>query len=237
MRFAAFLVVLILWSSAVFAAEIRFPQLTGRIVDNAHLLDEATKARLEQNLAAQEDKTGQQLVIVTVPDLQNVPIEDFGYRLGRHWGIGEKDKDTGALLIVAPKERQVRIEVGYGLEGTLTDAASSVIINRLMLPQFKKGDFNSGIAQGTQAILSMIDDPQAAKKIMVQSKQEKQGIPIGLIIFLVLLFWLLRRSGGRGSILGPLIFSTMMNRGGGFGGGGFGGGGGSFGGGGASGRW
>ena len=106
----------------VSAAEPSFPALTGRVVDDAHILDAAARAAIERKLAAFETKSGRQVVVATLPSLQGYEIEDYGYRLGRHWGIGEKGSNNGALLIVAPNERRVRIEVGYGLEGTLTDA-------------------------------------------------------------------------------------------------------------------
>src|SRR5208282_4771954 len=98
-----------------------------------------TQSELSDMLATHEGATGEQVVVVTLPSLQGYSIEDFGYQLGRTWGIGQKDKNTGALLIVAPNEHKVRIEVGYGLEGKLTDAQSSVIINRDILPEFRRG--------------------------------------------------------------------------------------------------
>ena len=104
------------------ACALTFPALTGRVVDEAGILDPATKATLEQKLSDFETKTTGQLVVVTLKSLQGTSIEDYGYQLGRHWQIGQKEKNTGALLIVAPNERKVRIEVGYGFEGTLTAA-------------------------------------------------------------------------------------------------------------------
>src|SRR5471030_2617400 len=130
--------VLLLWVFAVTAqAELKFPPLTGRVVDDAQLIEPAVREQLTQQLQAHEAATGEQLVVVTLPDLQGTDIADFGYQLGRAWGIGQKDKNNGALLIVARDERKLRIEVGYGLEDRLTDAQSSVIINQLILPQFK----------------------------------------------------------------------------------------------------
>src|ERR1700730_8780667 len=114
-------------------AEPVFPALSSRVVDEAGLLSAAERERLTAQLAAHEHATGQQVVVVTLRSLQGMPIEDFGYRLGRAWGIGEKGKNTGALLVVAPSERAVRIEVGYGLEGLLTDALSRSIIERDIL--------------------------------------------------------------------------------------------------------
>ena len=100
-----------------------FPTLSGRVVDEANILDASTRAALTEKLAALEAKTTDQLVVVTLKSLQGTSIEDFGYQLGRHWKVGQQGKNNGVLLIVAPSERKVRIEVGYGLEGTLTDAS------------------------------------------------------------------------------------------------------------------
>ncbi|MDX1704717.1 MAG: TPM domain-containing protein, partial [Altererythrobacter ishigakiensis] len=105
-----------------------FPELTGRVVDAANIIDDATEAELAQELAALEAQSQRQLVIATIPDLQGYDITDYGYQLGREWGIGDAERNDGALLIVAPNERKVRIEVGYGLEGYLTDAYSALII-------------------------------------------------------------------------------------------------------------
>src|SRR5215469_14630157 len=111
-----------------------FPALTGRVVDDANILSDNTKSQLTQMLAQEEKQTTNQIVVVTLKSLQGYEIADYGYQLGRAWGIGQKKKDNGALIIVAPSEHKARIEVGYGLEGTLTDAASKVIIDRYMLP-------------------------------------------------------------------------------------------------------
>ncbi len=123
-RRAALLVLLLALMAAapVLASGPSFPRLSGRVVDDAHILSAATQSELTAMLARHEQATGEQVVVVTLPSLQGYSIEDFGYQLGRDWGIGQKDKNTGALLIVAPKEHKVRIEVGYGLEGKLTDA-------------------------------------------------------------------------------------------------------------------
>ncbi|MBZ0139108.1 MAG: TPM domain-containing protein, partial [Pseudorhodoplanes sp.] len=123
------------------AQTLSFPPLSGRVVDEAGLLDAATRAALTQTLAGLEARSTDQLVVVTLRSLRGTSIEDYGYRLGRAWQVGQKDKNNGVLLIVAPNERKVRIEVGYGLEGTLTDAISKFIIENSILPRFKAGDF------------------------------------------------------------------------------------------------
>ena len=144
-------------------AALNFPPLTGRVVDNAHVLTPEVQADLTAKLAALEQKNGDQLVVVTVPSLQGYEIEDYGYQLGRAWGIGEKGKNTGAIFIVAPSEHKVRIEVGYGLEPVLTDALSSVILQNAVLPKFRSGDIQGGVVDGTDAIIQQLGlDPATA---------------------------------------------------------------------------
>src|ERR1700688_1066284 len=150
------LVLLLLIAAPTLGAAPDFPPLTGRVVDQAGVLGASTRSALTEALAQHERATGEQVVVVTLASLQGYSIEDFGYQLGRQWGIGQKGKNTGALLIVAPKERKVRIEVGYGLEGKLTDAASRSIIERDILPAFHRGDFDSGVAAGTASILAVL---------------------------------------------------------------------------------
>ncbi len=224
-----------------------FPPLTGRVVDDAHVLSPQTQADLTGKLAALEQKTGDQVVVVTLPSLQGYEIEDYGYQLGRAWGIGQKGKNNGALLIVAPNERKVRIEVGYGLEGVLTDAMTSVILQQAVLPKFRAGDVEGGVVAGTDAIIDQLGlDPAAAKAKAQAAAQQPAAPPIHIpIIFIIVLVLFLIRilfGGGGGGLWAAAPFLFMGGggfRGGedSFGGGGFGGGGGSFGGGGSSGSW
>lgn len=156
-------------------AALNFPALTGRVVDNAQMIDPAVRAQLTQQLQALEQTSGDQIVVVTVPDLQGVPIEDFGYQLGRAWGIGQKGKDNGALLIVARDEHKIRIEVGYGLEGMLTDAQSWVIINQVIAPAFKAGNYSKGISDGVAAMLQVVGgDPLAVPAHVSEANFAKQ---------------------------------------------------------------
>lgn len=151
------LTLLVLLPATVWAQSTpEFPELTGRVVDRAEMLPPQVEARLSQMLQAHEQASTEQVVVVTVPNLQGYPIEDYGYQLGRHWGIGQEGEDNGALLIVAEEERKIRIEVGYGLEGRLTDADSSVIINRIITPAFRQGDFQSGIVNGAAAMIQVL---------------------------------------------------------------------------------
>ncbi|PID61955.1 MAG: methanol dehydrogenase [Gammaproteobacteria bacterium] len=146
-----------------FAARAQtFPALTERVVDQAGLLDAASETALVDKLAAHESATSNQVVVVTLNSLQGYDIADYGYRLGREWGIGTAERNNGVLLIVAPNERKVRIEVGYGLEGALPDALASVIIQREILPAFRNGDMAAGITAGTDAILQAVEGEYTA---------------------------------------------------------------------------
>ncbi|MGY2161104.1 TPM domain-containing protein [Pseudomonas tolaasii] len=235
------LALLLIWAALSAQAALTFPALTGRVVDNAQMIDPATRQQLTRQLQALEQTTGDQIVVVTVPDLQGVPIEDFGYQLGREWGIGQKGKDNGALLIVARDERKLRIEVGYGLEGVLTDAQSWVIINQVIAPKFKAGNYSQGISDGVAAMLQVVGgEPLAVPAHVADANfaKDNPGFSIGLFILLIGVLWLCNRLGlPVGAILLAILSSSGRGGGGGGGGGGFRGGGGGFGGGGASGGW
>src|SRR3990167_7558051 len=223
------------------AQEPEFPPLSGRVVDRAELLDAQTEARLTQLLAAHEQASGEQVVVVTLPNLQGVAIEDYGYQLGRHWGIGQKGKDNGALLLVARDERKLRIEVGYGLEGRLTDAQASVIINQVITPAFKSGDYAQGISDGVTAILQVLGGEPLAEVERADGAKEEQPPALLFFILMMVVMGLIGGGGGRGrrGALAAGLLGASLGRGGfgGGGGGGFSGGGGGVGGGGASGGW
>src|SRR5688500_7404478 len=122
-----------------------FPPLTGRVVDNANLLDSGQEAALGAKLASVEQLTGRQFVVATLPGVEGRTIEDYGCRLGRAWGSGSEAKDDGVILLVAPNEKKVRIETGYGARVFLTDAVSGFIIRNAILPRFKANDYAGGI--------------------------------------------------------------------------------------------
>jgi uncharacterized protein len=247
----AFALLLLCAFAAPAAAAPTFPPLTGRVVDDAHMLSEGTKAQLTQKLEDLENRTSRQLVVVTLPSLQGYEIEDYGYQLGRAWGIGQKKLNNGVLFIIAPNERKVRIEVGYGLEPILTDALSSVILQEKVLPRFRDGDMEGGVVAGTDAIVEqlLLDAPAAKARVAAAEKQvsQPQFNPVILIFIAFIIFTIFgrilgRRRSGFGALPWIILGSGMGGRGGGFGGGGFGGGGfrgggGSFGGGGSSGSW
>lgn len=257
---------LIACALAVPAAAQNFPDLTGRVVDQANLLDPAQEAALTAKLEALETATNRQLVVATVSDLESYEIADYGYQLGRKWGIGqdgegETEKDNGIILLVAPNDRKVRIEVGYGLEGIMTDALSSMIIQNDILPKFRDNDMPAGIDAGVNRIATQLVLPeeearafasQAVAQQRERSSDGEGGLAIFWIIVMVVIFFMSisnsrggkRYRGGAGPVViwGGGGSSGWGSSGGGFssggfGGGGFGGGGGSFGGGGASGGW
>ncbi|MBV6488834.1 MAG: TPM domain-containing protein [Pseudorhodoplanes sp.] len=173
------------------AQGLSFPPLSGRVVDEAGLLDAAARESLTLTLADLEAKSTDQLVVVTLRSLRGTSIEDYGYQLGRAWQIGQKDKNNGVLLIVAPNERKVRIEVGYGLEGTLTDAITKFIIENSILPRFKAGDFPGGIRRGVEDIVQVLTgDAEEYKQRAQQAATQRvsQGDLIVMAFFILIVF-------------------------------------------------
>lgn len=272
-RAIALLFVLGLWLGtalplpALAQTGIQFPALTGRVVDNADILTPQQEAELTQKLAILEQQTTDQLVVVTLPSLNDYDIADYGYQLGRHWGIGQKEANNGVLLIVAPNERKVRVEVGYGLEGILTDAFSALTIQNFILPPFREGDYYSGINAGVDQIsyqLTLDPEEAAARAAEMATQVEEGGSGAGILIIIIGVFGVIfvigsvvgaasagngRRMQGAADGAGAVLWTTAQiiaaiasssgsgGGRGGGGGGGFGGGGGGFGGGGASGGW
>lgn len=234
------------------APALKFPALSGRVVDEAALLDAPDRAALTESLANLEAKTAAQFVIVTLKSLQGNSIEDYGYQLGRRWQIGQKDKNTGVLLIVAATERKVRIEVGYGLEGTLTDALTKYIIETSILPRFKASDLPGGIKLGAAQIIRVLsgdsNDLQraAAENAAADLRRPSTDTAIGPLTVVVvvgigfLIFCTVTRGGSLCRGILQILFLVMLSgrgrssRGEGSS---FSGGGGSFGGGGSSGSW
>jgi uncharacterized protein len=180
------LVAVALLGAAATVAAPAFPGLTGRVVDQAGILPAAARAELEQLLAAHEEATSNQVVVVTVDSLQSHAIEDYGYQLGRYWGIGQEGRDNGVLLIVAPAERKVRIEVGYGLEGALTDALANNIIRTVILPKFRAGDMAAGTVEGARAILQVIEGTYQPLPERRGGAEGRYDNFMGLFIFLLI---------------------------------------------------
>jgi len=247
-RLAAALVVALLAIAPALA--INFPALTGRVVDQANIIQPDTRVAIEQKLADLEAKSGIQLVVATVNSLEGQEVEPYANELFRKWALGEKQKNNGVLLLVAPNERRVRIEVGYGLEGTLTDALSKVIISNAMAPRFKAGNFSEGTSRGVDDIITVLttDASEWQKRPSLRLDYQQPFDPANWILLAALFgFFIL-------FIVSPtfrwLFFNIVLNvlassgssrggySGGSYsGGGGFSGGGGSSGGGGASGSW
>ena len=239
---------LALFALATPVAAQTFPPLTGRVVDQAHLLRPEQVVDLTSKSEALEAQTGRQFVVATVTSLEGRPIEDYGYRLGRAWGIGQKGQNNGVILLVAPNEKKVRIEVGYGAGIFLTDAVSGDIIRNTILPRFKAGDMGGGIVAGADAVIEQMSLPPeqaqanaaAAEKAQQSRRHSSGGALPGIFWFMIIGFVvlsMLRRAGGRRyhrrSGISPWVVLWGLNelsrgsRGGSWGGGSWGGGGGS----------
>jgi uncharacterized protein len=143
------------------AAEI--PYLTGRVTDNANILSPEAHRLLSDSLKAHEERTTNQVVVLTLRTLGGENIEDFANRVFNEWKLGQKDRDNGVLIVVVPDDRRMRIEVGYGLEGALPDLMASRIIQNIMTPRFRNGDFDGGITEGTLAVLKTIEGEYVAE--------------------------------------------------------------------------
>lgn len=245
LRLAAGFIALVL--TVVVAFAVNFPALTGRIVDQANIISAETRNSLETKLADLEAKSGIQLVVATVASLEGQEVEPYANELFRTWKLGEKTKNNGVLLLVAPNERRVRIEVGYGLEGTLTDALSKVIIANAITPRFKTIDFNGGISRGVDDIITVLttdaSEWQQRPSLRLDNQQTSDPTNWVVIAALIILVLLLIVSPGFRWVFLNLVLNVLASsggsgsRGGSSGGGGFSGGGGSSGGGGASGSW
>ena len=258
---AAFAIAVLAFTGSGFA-QVHFPELTDRVVDQARILNPAAERRLDDRLAAHEATTGNQVVVVTVPSLQGLSIEQFGLDLGNHWGIGEADRNNGVLLIVAPNQRQVRIEVGLGLEQALSGPVTRSIVDHDILPAFRRGDMTSGIERGVDAILAAIAGTyQARPGGAAPQWSGLQWVVAGVAMLaalavIVSMLWTaisgarderdnMINTGHPDGAYVPDDRGHWRRRsppyrgswGGGGGGGGFSGGGGSFGGGGSSGSW
>ncbi|MGQ0444939.1 MAG: TPM domain-containing protein [Beijerinckiaceae bacterium] len=231
-----------------------FPPLNGRVVDSANIIPPAESAGISPKLASLEAKSGIQLVVATVKSLDGEDIAPYANALFRAWKLGTKQSNNGVLLLVAPNERKARIEVGYGLEGTLTDALAKIIVTNAMAPRFKAGDFGGGIERGVDDIITVLTTDSSEWEKRPELRIVRQDttldalgpwIALGLFVFI---FFMLTPPRQRGNLLSFLLGTLMSSgRGGGYrggsggwdsgAGGGFSGGGGSSGGGGASGSW
>jgi uncharacterized protein len=239
-------IVALVWMAlAVYA--VNFPALTGRIVDQANIIPAETRSTIEPKLADLEARSGIQLVVATIATLEGQEIESYANELFRNWKLGEKTKNNGVLLLVAPNEHRVRVEVGYGLEGTLTDALTKVIITNAITPRFKTGDFGGGISRGVDDIITVLttdaSEWQKRPSLRLDNQQTTDPMTWLLIAALIALVTLLIVSPGFRWLFLNIALNILVSSagssssGGSSNGGGFSGGGGSSGGGGASGSW
>lgn len=250
--------------SLIFVASIlnlnalEVPKLKGRVNDYANILSSSEQNRLESDIKSLENGTSSQIAVLTISSLEGDSLEDFSIRTVDKWQLGTKDNDNGVLLLISLADKSIRLEVGYGLEGTLTDAKSDYIIRNIISPAFRKGNIYEGLSEAVMAISGTISGEYAISNTDIKesrSSNSSSGSPISIIfIVLFLIFSTLGRRGvrgrrGGGGFVSAMILSSLLGgssrgssggfggSGSGFGGGGFSGGGGGFGGGGASGGW
>jgi uncharacterized protein len=157
MKLGAFAAALLILAVVVPASAADVPYLSGRVVDDAELLAPETAERIGTVLREHESRTGNQIAVLTTPSIEGESIEEYALKVFNTWKLGQKGKDNGVLVVIVPQERRMRIEVGYGLEGTLTDVAASRIIRNVMAPLFKGGDFNAGVEQGITAVIARLE--------------------------------------------------------------------------------
>jgi uncharacterized protein len=201
------------------ALALSVPALQGRINDYAGLLSSATVQQLDANLAQLEATDSTQIVVLIVPSLEGDSLEDFSIRVVEQWKIGQKGKDNGALLLVSKNDRKIRIEVGYGLEGKLTDLVSGRIIRNIIVPRFKMGDYDQGIIDGVAAMAGVVRGEFTAPAAAPRSRGRRGASP-GLVGLLALLFFInmlgrINRGMGAaaGGILAPIAGALFLNMG------------------------
>lgn len=248
---AVFCTVALMLCSALSAFALEVPALSGRVNDYGDMISPQVERTIDSMLTQLEASDSTQIVVLTVPSLEGDSLEDFSIRAAEKYGIGQQGKDNGALLLVSKGDRTMRIEVGYGLEGVLTDVLSGQIIDNVITPAFKQGRFDDGFLLGTTAMVKAAKGEFKGSGLK-REQRDNGGSSIFKLLFLLFFlpiwaFGFMGRRSGRGSGILPLLFLGSMLGGGGrssggfggggFGGGGFSGGGGGFGGGGASGGW
>jgi uncharacterized protein len=248
----------LIWAGTALA-QPQFPDRgTAPVLDLANIISPEDEAVLSQRLTEFEQRNQRQFVVATIPSLDGYDIADYGYQLGRHWGLGDTENDDGIILLVAPNERKVRIEVGYGLEHIIPDGLAYDIINHDILPRFKAGDMSGGVVAGADSIVRQLElPPEEAAAIAAQASQPRANgndFPFGALFWIAIVFFFFvlpmlrgisggrRHRGGAAGAVGEVILWTAINAamnsgkgsGGDWGGfGGFGGGGGFSGGGGS----
>jgi uncharacterized protein len=241
-HFAALVALILVATTLVHAQSVTIPRITEYVTDEAGTLSPGVRQALNDSLAAFDKATSTQIVVVILPTIGIEALEEVSLRIVEQNGVGRKGKDNGVLLLVVRDDRKLRIEVGYGLEGVLTDALTAQIIRKEIVPHFRIGDYDSGIVAGVSAIQRATRNEYTADP----SDTGSEGFNSGTIFFILFVLFVLSRlfsrlssrRGRRGGFpLGGGWGGGSWGGGGGFGGGGFSGGGGSFGGGGSSGSW
>jgi uncharacterized protein len=254
---AALLVSFCLFPS--FALDV--PALTGRVVDNAGIINDSDENDITKYLDSLDNTTGIQIAVLTIPSLEGADLESYSYSVAHEWKLGQKGKDNGALLLVSVNDHKIRIEVGYGLEEKLTDAKCGLIIRNVIAPEFRKGDYTAGITEGVKNMGGIASDDatlvarSVADGTTEEDSDSQSAAIFAFVFFFIFFFMIMPNIAGRRSWWLPwFFFPSLWNTGshsgthfddhhsgfsggGGFGGGGFSGGGGGFGGGGASGGW
>nr|WP_230772752.1 TPM domain-containing protein [Sphingomonas sp. Leaf4] len=211
---------LVLLGAAAGAQAQTFPKFTGLVVDDAGVLPAETRAALTTKLEALQRDTKRQLVVATIADTQGFPLDEYGYKLGRAWGVGLKDADNGAILFIAPNnpagQRGPRLEVGYGLEPVLTDAVSATIVRTLMVPRLRAGDIPGAMTTGTDAVVAQLraapEEAQAKVDAAIKEFDRAQprarssggGVPVvAIVVILIFVVMLIALSAGRKRRAGP----------------------------------
>lgn len=258
-----------LFAAALFAANLfslEVPTLTGPVMDLAGIMDEDSRDDLEDFLLQVDRSSSAQIAVLTIPSLEGEPLEEYAIKVAREWQLGNAEDNKGVLLLVAYEERKIRIEVGYGAEGDLTDAKCGLIIRNVIAPEFKGSDYSEGIVKGATAIAGIVAPEAGGERVAIEDDDADPASAIAVLIFFALYFfmftgslstkfralqwlpwaaWFMRKARGprTGSqrfydeYYGGHLRSTGFGGGGFSSGGGFSGGGGGFGGGGASGGW
>lgn len=175
---ALFIIAILFVSITAFAVDV--PYLTGRVTDNAQILSDENRQSITERLKAHEDKTTNQIAVLTIKTLDGVGIEEYAVAVFNEWKLGQKGKDNGILVVVAPDDRRMRIEVGYGLEGTMPDGVAGSIIRNVMTPHFKNNDYNKGIDEGVNAIIRVLEGGQPPEEVVGTDTGSKKSTGLNL---------------------------------------------------------
>lgn len=194
------------------------PELSGRVVDTASMLSQSTVEQLENLLAAFESDDSTQIVVLTTDSLEGENLEEFSLKVAEAWQIGQKGSDNGALLLIVKNDRKIRIEVGYGLEGSLTDLVAGKIIRNIITPQFRNGNFNQGVVDGVSAMIGSVRGEFSSSTPPSQGHKQDNDFA-GFLIFIIFAFFNLGKvfrrhkwiAAGLGAALGPLFGSVIFN--------------------------